>query len=338
MTIQHRSEPCLVEFLDSPKLPFFGSRRVLTLIDQNVANLWPNLFETPSREIPAGEQSKSLVEFGRTLEWLAEQGATRDSLLVGIGGGVVGDLVGFVAGTYMRGIEFVNVPTTLMAMVDSSIGGKNGINLPHGKNLVGTFWPPIGIYIHPPLLRTLPHEEFSNGVAEIVKYGCIGAPEFFEDLELPLTSNSEWLHDLIRRSIEVKARFVEEDEFERKGIRAALNFGHTVAHAIEQVAGYGNVTHGFAVAVGMVAECRIGEKLGITPPGITLAVERVLQIQGLSTKLARTLAPEDLLRAMRLDKKATSQGLAFSLLEDFGRCKLYDTIPEAEVLAVLSSA
>ncbi len=286
--------------------------------------------------VPPGEASKSLEVFGVLLRWLAGSNASRKTSLVAIGGGVVGDLAGFVAASYMRGIPFVQVPTTLLAMVDSSVGGKVGIDLPEGKNLAGAFKPPDAVWVPTDLLKSLPKRQFRNGMAEVLKYGFIMDTALADRLRtIALGPDSGELQDVVLRCIGLKAEVVEEDEFETKGRRAILNFGHTIGHAIEHAYGYGEMLHGEAISLGMILEARLGERLGITKPGTASQVAQDLEAYGLPVQLDPALDPLTLIKTMYRDKKAVSGALAFSLLTEMGRCKLVHDVPAQEVEAVM---
>jgi 3-dehydroquinate synthase len=286
-----------------------------------------------------GEASKSLRVYQAILEWLADQGATRSTTLVAFGGGVVGDLAGFVAATYMRGIRLVQVPTTLLAMVDSSVGGKVGVDLPQGKNLAGAFYPPVRVVIATETLETLPERELANGAAEALKYGFILDGSLLDMIgDEPLRPGHPMLEPVIRRCISLKARVVEEDEHETTGRRSILNFGHTVGHALETVSGYGRMPHGEAVAIGMAVESSLGERLGVTPRGTAALVRGRLRSQRLPVDLPSGLDPAQLAAVMRHDKKATEAGLAFALLTGVGACKLVNGVGESELLAVLGDS
>jgi 3-dehydroquinate synthase len=216
--------------------------------------------------VPSGETTKSLAEFGKLLDALADLPADRQTLVVPVGGGVVGDLAGFAAASYNRGLPLIMVPTTLLAMVDSSVGGKTGINHPKGKNLIGAFHQPAGVWIDPKFLESLPDREYRSGLGEVVKYGVIQDAEFFAwqeaNVKRILARDSNAVRHIVARSCQLKAVVVEQDEREETGLRAILNYGHTFAHAFETVGGYGNWLHGEAVAAGMVCASRLAEKLG----------------------------------------------------------------------------
>lgn len=305
--------------------------------DSNVGALYPRILSgLTTRTVPAGESSKSLDEFGRCLSWLAEAGATRKTPLVAIGGGVVGDLAGFVAASYMRGIDLVMVPTSLMAMVDSSIGGKVAVDLPEGKNLAGAFWPPAEVRVATGFLKTLPGRELLCGAAEVWKYGLALDAGLLETLEAhPLDLDAD-LDQIVGRCLELKASVVQEDEFETTGRRAVLNFGHTVGHAIETSQGYRGLNHGEAVAVGMVVEARLGELIGETEPGTAERAAQGLRSQGLPTSLPDDTPPEHLADLMRRDKKVEGGGLSFSLVKKPGECKLIRGVERSAVLEALA--
>lgn len=285
--------------------------------------------------VPPGEQSKSVAQYGALLEWLATR-ATRGSRVVALGGGVVGDLAGFAAASFMRGIRLLQVPTSLLAMVDSAVGGKVGIDLAHGKNLAGAFWPPERVMVPIDALRTLPERHFINGAAEVWKYGAIMDPGLFSRLEeRPLATQDATIGEVVMRCIELKKSVVEEDERETTGRRAMLNFGHTVGHAIEHAMGYEGILHGEAVAAGMVAESLLGEEVGTTDNSVTERLRRGLASQGLPIRLPEPLTPADLLPAMRRDKKADRNGLAFSLVSEIGACELRRGVEESTVMKAL---
>jgi 3-dehydroquinate synthase len=254
--------------------------------------------------------------------------------VIAFGGGVIGDLAGFAAASYMRGVPLIQVPTTLLSQVDSSVGGKVGIDLPEGKNLAGAFYPPAVVHICREVLDTLSERQMRNGMAEVWKYGFIMDPKLLPQLP----PKADALQEVIRRCTELKAQIVEDDEYETRGSRAILNFGHTVGHAIEQVTGYGPVLHGEAISIGMVIESHLGERLGITKAGTTEQISTHLSDYGLPTKMAPALDIDQLVHAMRRDKKAEAGSLAFSLLTKIGECKLIKGVPEGEVRAALAQA
>ena len=284
-------------------------------------------------EVPAGEGSKSIEAFADVTRRLARMGLTRDGAIVALGGGVVGDLGGFVAATYMRGVDLVMLPTSLLAMVDSAVGGKTGLDLPEGKNLVGSFVRPRIVVADTDLLETLPGHEISNGLAEVVKMGLLAGGSYFEDLERISAARSgdhDALQALILHAVRFKAEVVAEDELEG-GRRAILNYGHTIGHALEAAAGYA-FPHGSAVAVGMVAEAEISRRRF----GTDLAAlhDELLLSAGLPRR-ASGVDVEASLGAMTRDKKRTVSGTEaehrFVLLEDVGRPVYGVTVADAEV-------
>jgi 3-dehydroquinate synthase len=290
----------------------------------------------PVLVVPPGEGAKSITEFGRMLDFLAAQRLDRSGALFAVGGGVIGDLGGFAAACYLRGIDFYQVPTTLLAMVDSSVGGKTGINLAAGKNLAGAFHQPRGVFISTGLLATLPPREFAAGAAEVIKYGLLGDAALFAQLEsAPLTVASADLAAVIRRCCALKARIVEADERELApdGGRALLNLGHTFGHAIEQVAGYGAYLHGEAVAIGLCAAARLSQKLGGISAADVARVEKVVTAHALPTRLRAPLALASLLTAMAHDKKVQAGLPRFVVLRKLGEAATQGGISPALVEA-----
>jgi 3-dehydroquinate synthase len=275
--------------------------------------------------IPSGEGSKSLEQLGRLYAALAAAGLDRGSAVVALGGGVVGDLAGFAAATYLRGIAFIQVPTTLLAQVDASVGGKTGIDLPAGKNLAGAFHQPRLVLIDVQTLDTLPDGEFRAGLAEIIKYGVIADRDLFRYLEVNsaavLAHQPEALTHLIARSCEIKADVVGQDEREA-GLREILNYGHTVGHAVEAAAGYGVYRHGEAVAIGMAAAGRLAERLGWLSRGDAGRIEALIAVYGQPLRLREPLPAERLLSSMKRDKKTRGGELRFVLAREIGRVEV----------------
>jgi 3-dehydroquinate synthase len=314
-----------------------AGRRFAVITDENVmrtqaATLSAMFNGVPVLSIKAGEEAKSLAEFGRVLDFLAEQRIDRTGGLFAVGGGVIGDLGGFAAASWLRGIDFFQVPTTLLAMVDSSVGGKTGINLKAGKNLVGAFHQPRAVYISTDLLKTLPAREFAAGMAEVIKYSLLGDAALFTRLEKqPLTVSSPDLADVIRRCCELKAGIVEADERElaKEGGRALLNLGHTFGHAIEQVAGYGTYLHGEAVAIGLCAAARLSQKLEYVTPADVSRVEAVIATHALPTRLREPLSFSALEAAMARDKKVRAGLLRFVVLKKIGEAATQDNVSPA---------
>lgn len=273
--------------------------------------------------LPSGEPTKAIDSLSRCLSFLAARAVNRDGVLFALGGGVIGDLAGFTAASYLRGIDFHQVPTTLLAMVDSSVGGKTGINLPEGKNLAGAFWQPRAVYIDTGLLESLPGREFSAGMAEVIKYGLLADASLFEDLENVPTLNhaSVELSSVIRRCCAIKARIVADDEKETasSGGRALLNLGHTFAHAIENAAGYGDYLHGEAVAIGLHLAALLSAQLGQISSGEVARISALLQRYQLPVQLKNDLPIEELMQAMSRDKKNRGGQLRFVTLQKLGQ-------------------
>ena len=280
----------------------------------------------------------------RTVEWLARRlvksGADRKSLLVAVGGGVVGDVAGFVAASYLRGVALMHVPTTVVAQVDSSIGGKTGVNLPEGKNLVGAFYPPRLVLCDPHALRTLPEREFRGGLAEIIKHAVIADAEMFAYLEKNMTKvagrERAALEYLIPRNVAIKARVVSRDEREA-GLREILNFGHTFAHALESITRYQRYQHGEAVAWGMMAAALLGHEIGVTSADTVSRIVSLVRRMGPLPAWPR-IAPKSLVGAMRADKKTRAGKLRFVLTSRIGKAASYDDVPLAVVERVLRFA
>jgi 3-dehydroquinate synthase len=292
--------------------------------------------------VPSGECSKSLAEAGRIWDALARLAVDRQTHVVAVGGGVVGDLAGFVAATFARGLPVWQVPTTVIAQVDSGIGGKTGINLEAGKNLVGAFWQPRGVLADIGVLETLPDREFASGFAEVVKYGMILDAGFFSWLEAHarriLAREPGLLAEAVERSAALKAFVVERDELERTGLRAVLNYGHTFAHALETAAGYGVLLHGEAVAIGMARAVRLAAMLGRVPPAVIERQDRLLADFSLPTSVPKgqRMAADGLIEIMRRDKKSVAGSLRFVLPDRVGHVELVDGVPEDLVSRALS--
>ena len=281
--------------------------------------------------IPAGEQSKSHEMVQPIYQWLVEQRAERRHAIIAMGGGVVGDLAGFVAATYLRGMPFIQVPTSMAAMVDASIGGKVAVNLPQGKNLVGAFYQPQMVLADVSTLSTLGKRELAEGWAEAIKHGLIldGALlDLFEEHAEGLMALERGIStDVIRRSVEIKARVVSEDERETLGRRILLNYGHTIGHALEAVSGYGRYLHGEAVSVGMMGAARISRGLGMVSDEMVRRQERILERFGLPTS-APDVDPEQVLQTMSLDKKTEAGSIRWVLLEDVGKAVVRRDVPQ----------
>jgi 3-dehydroquinate synthase len=289
--------------------------------------------------LPAGERAKRLSTVERLYGHLLSARLDRGGLLVAVGGGVLGDLAGFAAATYLRGIRFVQAPTTLLAQVDASVGGKTGVDLPQGKNLVGAFHQPCAVLIDPETLNTLPARELRAGLAEVIKYGIIYDAGFFEEIvaALPrlLRRDPAALTRTIARSCAVKAEVVSQDETEQ-GLRAILNFGHTIGHALETVTAYRRYKHGEAVAIGMVSAALIGEEVGVTPPDVTNCLVAALRGARLPAAFPIEIAIEPILDAARHDKKARGGRLRFVLARRVGEVFCTDTVAPEAIRAALN--
>jgi 3-dehydroquinate synthase len=294
---------------------------------------------------PAGEASKTRETWSTLTDALLRLGVGRDGCIIALGGGVTGDLAGFVAATYLRGIALVQAPTTLLAMVDAAIGGKTGVDAPLGKNLVGAFYPPRLVITDPDVLHTLPDAQLRAGLAEAVKHGAIADRAYFDALpeaaEALMSRAGDALESAVRRSIAIKGAVVTEDPLE-SGRRAILNFGHTIAHAIERVTDYA-IPHGFAVAMGLVIEARIGESLGVSEPGTAAAIEDALHALGLPAALPHDVAAIALVGATRSDKKTRASQVRYALLRRIGEPARADdgswtiAVDDSVVLDVLES-
>ena len=280
--------------------------------------------------IPAGESSKSFELAQAIYQWLAERKAERGHTIVSVGGGVPGDLGGFVAATYLRGMAFVQVPTSMAAMVDASIGGKVAINLPQAKNLVGAFYQPRGVFADASALSTLGKRELAEGWAEAIKHGFILDAElvdvFEEHAEALMDVDPEISADIIRRSMAIKAEVVSQDERETLGIRILLNYGHTIGHALEASTEYGRFLHGEGVSVGMMGAARMAAEMGLMSPSIVDRQQRLLERFSLPIS-APGVPAEDVLTAMSLDKKVQSGTNRWVMLEDVGRSVVRQDVP-----------
>lgn len=302
------------------------AHRYALITDSNVGPLYAekvrSQLEKGSAEvltIPAGESNKSRESWGRLTDQMLAKKFGRDSVVIALGGGVVGDLAGFVAATFMRGIPVVQIPTTLVAMVDASIGGKTAVDTPAGKNLVGAFHPPAAVLVDPQLLVTLPLREMRAGFAEIVKHGVIADDVYLREvasvapemLSAAAGLASDRMLSLIVRSVEIKAEIVSRDERE-EGLRKTLNFGHTIGHAVELLSGY-SLLHGEAVAIGMALEGRLAEQIGVATAGTGATIVKALQSAGLPTDLPTGLMAGEIIEAMKSDKKGVSGRTRFAL-------------------------
>lgn len=332
--------------------PFVTSRRSVThavvITDSHVRDLYADRvatslsvagIRTDLLTIPAGEAHKSLESASSLWNELVSCRADRKSLVIAVGGGVIGDLAGFVAATFARGLPFFQIPTTLLAHVDSSVGGKVGINLPTAKNLVGAFWQPQGVLIDTATLSTLPQREFLAGLAEVVKYGVILDETFFAYLEAQreplLQRQPDVMRYVIARCCQLKADVVEQDEREETGLRAVLNYGHTFCHAIETVSGYGRWLHGEAVAIGMRCAAVLARNLGRVDGAFCERQQRLLVQLGLPVTVTDG-TDEDLIAAMQRDKKTEHGKLRFVLPDRLGHVELVGGVDSGQVRAALA--
>jgi 3-dehydroquinate synthase len=354
LVIHHATGECPV-FVEAGWLENIGhllsarAARWAVVTDETVRELYGKRFLSgvPSGQAPAwitlapGEPSKSLDVVARVYQECLDAGLDRQSVLVALGGGVVGDLAGFVAATWMRGIAVVQVPTTLVAQVDSSLGGKTGVNLAAAKNIVGAFWQPESVYMDVDVLATLPEDEYTSGLAEVVKY----AATLDEDLLRMLESQAEAvrrreaavLRELVTRCCRLKASIIEQDERETTGVRAVLNYGHTFGHAIETVFGYGTWLHGHAVAAGMHAAACLARRLGMASANWVDRQQRVIATLGIPGRFPET-RHDELFETMRHDKKAERGCPRFVLADRPGHAALSEPVPRELVLEAMREA
>jgi len=326
----------------SQKIAFITNPTVKKLYGQRVVDsLKAAGFLVLSIEIPDGEQYKTLDWANAIYSALLINSFDRKSALVALGGGVIGDLTGFAAATFMRGVPFVQVPTTLLAMVDSSVGGKTGVNHAMGKNMIGAFYQPKKVLMDLDVLRSLPQEEFLAGMAEVIKYGVIWDASFFEYLdrkrEKILALNPDVLSQIIQRSCEIKAEVVSKDERE-SGLRAILNFGHTVGHAIETAENY-TMRHGEAVAIGMVYASKLAHNTGLCNASVPERVEKLIKSYGLPTSLSalsRKPSVTELMDTMRIDKKAEGGKVRFVLPKKIGEVVVTGEWEEQQLQELIS--
>lgn len=304
-----------------------SAKKVCVITDSNVAPLYLDRvvsglekegYEVFSFIFKAGESSKTTAVIVEMVEFLAEKGLTRKDLVVALGGGVCGDMAGFAAAVYLRGIDFVQIPTTLLSQVDSSVGGKTGVDLPQGKNLCGAFHQPVLVLIDPLALHTLSDHYFSDGMGEVIKAGCIKSAQLFEKIENK--DVKENIEEIIFECVDIKRSVVERDEKEQ-GERALLNFGHTIGHGIEKLHNFSGVSHGEAVGIGMLMISEIGEKAGLTEKGTADRIKAVLEKYNMKT--SDNHSAESIIEAMQSDKKRTLNGINFVMLKSIGNSFIY---------------
>lgn len=304
-----------------------SAKKVCVITDSNVAPLYLDRvvsglekegYEVFAFIFKAGESSKTTAVIVEMVEFLAEKGLTRKDLVVALGGGVCGDMAGFAAAVYLRGIDFVQIPTTLLSQVDSSVGGKTGVDLPQGKNLCGAFHQPVLVLIDPLALHTLSDHYFSDGMGEVIKAGCIKSAQLFEKIENK--DVKENIEEIIFECVDIKRSVVERDEKEQ-GERALLNFGHTIGHGIEKLHNFSGVSHGEAVGIGMLMISEIGEKAGLTEKGTADRIKAVLEKYNMKT--SDNHSAESIIEAMQSDKKRTLNGINFVMLKSIGNSFIY---------------
>jgi 3-dehydroquinate synthase len=326
-------------------------RRVAVLTDTNVRRAHGPLLKTmfagaPMLTVEPGESAKSLTGLGAVLDFLAAEKLDRGGVLFVVGGGVIGDLGGFAAATWLRGIDFLQVPTTLLAMVDASVGGKTAVDTPAGKNTVGAFHPPAAVVIDPATLASLPPRELRSGLAEVIKHGVIADAAAIDEVDAVApalfggTPSHHTVEAMIERSVRIKANVVAADEREL-GLRKVLNFGHTIGHGIEAASGYA-LLHGEAIAIGMVAEARLAEETSIADRGTALAIERAVSNAGLPSRMPSNIEADRVLALMRSDKKQRRGALEYSLPKRVGEMAGEESgwavpIPDETALEILRS-
>ena len=295
-------------------------------------------FAVNSFVVPPGEETKGMDYASKIYDFLVKHRAERNDIIIALGGGMVGDLAGFVAATFLRGMFWVQVPTSLVAMVDASIGGKVGVNHPEGKNLIGAFYQPNLVLADPQTLTTLPQRELTSGWAEVIKHGLILDKEFFQFLEANASKltklEPKLLNRAIARSVAIKAQVVSQDEKERKGKRTILNYGHTIAHGLEAATQYKRFLHGEAVAIGMLGAAKLSQRLGLLPSDAVERQQALLQKFGLPTVFSG-LDLTEITKAMELDKKVKAKAIRWVLLQDIGKVVIRSDVPQQDVLTVL---
>jgi 3-dehydroquinate synthase len=316
-----------------------GMQNPIVVTDANVAIIHAELVLDSLRRskyfpklvtLPAGETYKTLETITCLWREFLTAGIDRKSTVIALGGGVIGDMAGFAAATFMRGVDWVVLPTTLLSIVDASLGGKTGFDLPEGKNLIGSFHSPRLVLADPQILDTLPEAELRSGLAEVVKHGIIADPVLFELTARGLGFVKNNLNQILRRAVAVKIKIIEEDPYER-GLRAALNLGHTLGHALEMVSGF-RLRHGEAVAIGMVVEAKLAENLKMAEKGLSKKIAEALSSLGLPVELPKNMSPEELIQAMQFDKKKKGGIICFALPVEIGRVQVDVEIKDLELL------
>jgi shikimate kinase / 3-dehydroquinate synthase len=320
-------------------LKSYGLQNPIIVTDEHVAKFHAETimvalnnagFDSKIVTVSAGEAHKNLETIKKLWHGFLAHGLDRKSTVIALGGGMIGDLAGFAASTYMRGINWVAVPTTLLSMVDASLGGKTGFDLPEGKNLIGSFYPPKLVLADPQILKTLPEAEFISGLAEVVKHGIISDTELFEICARGLDCVKDDLEQIVKRAMAVKINVIEEDPYE-KGFRAALNLGHTVGHAVELVSKF-EFRHGEAIAIGMVVEAKYAERISVANKGLADTITHVLFSLGLPVQIPRNMPREEVIRAMWADKKKNTSAIRFAFPVEIGKVELVDVADLESVL------
>ena len=327
-------------------VPLIQGRQVAVFTNDTVARLYGQTVYDALKDYAVdvftmadGEAFKNLDTYRAAMDFLMEKRHNRTTCLIALGGGVVGDLTGFVAATFQRGVDFVQLPTTLLAQVDSSVGGKTAVNHPLGKNMIGSFHQPKAVVIDPLVLKSLPAREYAAGLAEVVKYGVIADHNFLVRLEAQTQAlnrrDSTLLGEVIKRSCEIKAEIVAKDEVET-GVRALLNYGHTFGHALENLSGYGVWLHGEAVSVGMIMAARFSEELKLLEHGQAERLQKCLDAVNLPTALDSPLSVDEMLGSMGMDKKAADGQLRFVVTSGFGQAEVIDSFSDQSLKRVLT--
>lgn len=328
--IERKKADHFVIITDANVEPLYVEPLVDQLSDENL--------DVDVMTIEPGESSKTVEMVEELWNGMLSAAADRQSVVIAVGGGVVGDLAGFAAAGYARGIGFIQVPTTLLAQVDSSVGGKTGVNLPEGKNMVGAFWQPLGVLIDVDVLESLPEREYIAGLAEVVKYGVILDEEFFAYLENNVEAiqnrDSAALEHIVARSCRLKADIVEQDEREETGLRSVLNYGHTFGHALESATNYTEILHGEGVSIGMHCAAKLAARVGMVDEAFVTRQKKLLTALKLPTKLPE-VDLDEVLHLMRRDKKVADGQIKFVLPTRMGEVKLVDDIAPTDIRAAL---
>jgi 3-dehydroquinate synthase len=345
VSLGDRSYPVLVEtgllsrVFDILSQHELSHHRIAIISDTNVAShhastllsSFPSNQQPTLHTVPPGEASKSLSQTENLCREMIREGHDRRSLIIALGGGVIGDLAGFVASIFYRGIPFVQIPTTIVSQVDSSVGGKTGVNTPEGKNLLGCFHQPKLVIIDPLTLKTLPNREFHEGFAEAIKHAAIRDPQMLADLLTIDPEKRSVPADLLARNIAIKARIVEDDEYETKDIRALLNFGHTIGHGIEASLPYGQMLHGEAIALGIRAALHISEKHSNLPPSHSQKILAALRHFNLPLILPTSISTSTVMEKLSRDKKFKSGKIRFVTLSEIGKAHVIESVTHADL-------